>query len=271
MEAVLPACPSCGHTFSGKFCSNCGEKRVSEHDFTVGHFVEESVEGITHFDNKFLRSVRALWKPGLLTVYFEQGRKVNFMKPVQIFVICNVLFFLFAGKSNVFSQQLGTFLDRDSFRDFFLAHVGKAPDMAHYRELFLEKMNGQSKALIFLFLPMYALFTALVFWRKRKPLGLHLVFATHYFGFLLFFFALFGLLIEWPYHHWKGYTNAFENFAIVFNFTAIAVYFVLAARRFFQVRWWWALTTGLGAGAYFVLVLQCYRDILFFNIVRTLH
>src|SRR5690242_9057720 len=100
---VVPEiCPSCGHAFAGKFCSACGEKKVAAHDFTLRHFIEESVEGFTHFDNKLLRTLRSLFfKPGSLTASFESGQRVTYMKPVQLFIISNLVFFILSGGLNL--------------------------------------------------------------------------------------------------------------------------------------------------------------------------
>ncbi|RYZ21317.1 MAG: DUF3667 domain-containing protein [Chitinophagaceae bacterium] len=272
MVAVSAACPSCGQDFTGKFCAHCGEKQVNHHDFTAGHFVEETVEGITHFDNKFIRTIKALFRPGMLTLEFERGRKVPFMRPIQLFIVCNLLFFLLAGRTNVFSVQLDNFMTRPSMRAYLIARVGADADFNRVGEIFVEKMGNQSKAFILFFVPFYALYTELVYFRKRKPAGMHLVFATHYFSFLLFYFALFELLLELPYYHiFRGSVAFFDPFAVIFNLLAIIIYFLLAARRYFRAGWTWAILGGVGAGFLFIFLLVIYRSLLFYNIVRTIH
>jgi hypothetical protein len=269
-------CPTCGHQFLGKYCVSCGEKKISHHDFTTHHFIEESIEGFTHFDNKFFRSIRDLMgRPGMLTRNFEEGRKVRFMKPMQLFIICNLLFFLLVGGANIFAVHLNSFL-RDSknaffdTRNYFIQKVGADADLPHLTALFNERMASQSKSFIILFIPFFAFSCALFFFQKKKPLGLHLVFATHFFSFLLLFFTLFHLLLELP-NKWFIHLPAvsFNQFATIFNFLALVVYFALAVRRFYKVKWSWAVITGLGAGVFFIFLLQVYRIFLFYNIMRT--
>ncbi|HVG11866.1 MAG TPA: DUF3667 domain-containing protein [Flavisolibacter sp.] len=271
------SCPTCREPFFGKYCAACGEKQVTHHDFTLPHFIEESIEGITHFDNKFFRSIRdMIASPGLLTRNFEEGRKVKFMKPVQLFIVCNVLFFLLVGESNIFAVHLDSYLgpSRGAFFDtggYFIKKFGSDANLPQLTAIFQEKMANQSKSFIILFIPIFALWCALCFFRSKKPLGLHLVFATHFFSFLLFFFTLFHLLLELP-NDWLFHIPApsFNLFATLFNFGALVVYFTLAVHRFYKVRWLWAVFTGLSAGVLFIFLLQAYRVFLFYNIMRTL-
>lgn len=197
-------CPSCGNDFTGSYCTQCGEKKLKTHDFSLGHFIEQSIEGITHFDNKFFRTVRNLvCKPGVLTRHFEEGRQVRFMKPMQLFIVCNIIFFLLVGGANIFSVHLHNFLGKTENKVFdtrshFIKKVGVDANMTHVTELFREKMSNQSKSFIVLFIPFFALACGLLFYRRKKPAGLHLVFATHFFSFLLLFFTLFYLFFEVP-------------------------------------------------------------------------
>lgn len=272
----MSSCPTCGQQFMGKYCVSCGEKKITEHDFTTRHFIEESIEGITHFDNKFFRSIRyLLFQPGLLTRNFEDGRKVRFMKPMQLFIICNVLFFLLVGGANIFAVHLNSYLSSSKgalfdTRSYFIHKFGTEANLPQLTAIFQQKMASQSKSFIILFIPFFALSCILFFYRRKKPLGLHLIFATHFFSFLLLFFTLFHLLLELP-NKWLFHlpTDSFNLFATIFNFTALVVYFTLAVRRFYQVRWSWAILTGLGAGFLFILLLQAYRIFLFYNIMRT--
>ncbi|RYE01953.1 MAG: DUF3667 domain-containing protein [Sphingobacteriales bacterium] len=279
MDAVTLNCPSCGVPFAGKYCAACGEKQVAHHDFTLGHFVEESVEGFTHFDNKLFRSLKLLlFRPGALTRNFEEGRRLRFMKPMQLFIICNVLLFLIVGGSNAFSIRLGQFMIPNGHgisntRAHLLETFGSVAAVNAHTDVFAEKMAGQSKAFIFLFIPFFALLCALLFLRRRKPIGLHLVFAAHYFSFLLLAFTIFSVFIDWPsrwlHIRWPG--NSYDLFATAFNLAVLVVYFALAARRFYRTSVPWAAIVGIVAGLMFLILLQYYRLFLFYNILRTLH
>ena len=270
-------CPSCGKVFTGKFCASCGEKQVSHHDFTNPHFVEESIEGFTHFDNKFFRSIRLLLlSPGALTCNFAMGRRVRYMKPMQIFIICNLLYFLLVPGTNIFSVKLQRFLEVKGglfdLQGYFYKKFGINPDLSHLSVLFSEKMVSQSKSFIILFIPFFALICALFFLYKKKPFGLHLVFATHFFSFLLLFFTLFRFLVELPnYYLLHIADDSFNSLALMLNFTVLVVYFALATHQFYETKWVWSGLTGVLAGFIFVVLLQGYRIFLFYNIVRTLH
>ena len=65
-------CPACANKFLGKYCFSCAEKKMSGKDLTIPHFIEETFEGVTHFDNKFFRTIKnLLFHPGLLTRNFS--------------------------------------------------------------------------------------------------------------------------------------------------------------------------------------------------------
>ncbi|RYY97512.1 MAG: DUF3667 domain-containing protein [Chitinophagaceae bacterium] len=276
MEVAVSHCPSCGAPFAGTFCAACGEKKSSAHEFTAGHFIEESIEGFTHFDNKFLRTLKLLlFRPGALTVHFAGGRKVPYMKPMQLFIVSNLLFFLLVGGANVFAHRLGNYLNvRGGIFNTRAAFFRKfsAADLPRVTELFNEKMTGQSKAFIFLFIPFYALACALLFLRRKKPLGLHLSFAAHFFSFLLLYFTLFHFLFVLPDRYlFHMPSERFEQLAIYLNLLVLVGYFTLAARRFYRSGWIFSVFSGLFAGVFFIILLQAYRLFLFHNILRTLH
>jgi len=39
-QVSVDACLSCGAPQTGKFCAECGEKRISAHDYSLLHFGE---------------------------------------------------------------------------------------------------------------------------------------------------------------------------------------------------------------------------------------
>src|SRR5258708_2269115 len=109
-DSIVPepigVCVSCGTKLKGSYCWKCGEKKLNpSKDYSIGKFIEQTVDGFTHFDSKFLRSFKALlFKPGFLTIEFIHGRRMHYMKPVQIFIIAIVLFYFIFPSASTFSR-----------------------------------------------------------------------------------------------------------------------------------------------------------------------
>jgi hypothetical protein len=270
-------CPSCAAEISDNYCSICGEKKRTSSDLSFKHFVEESVEGISHFDNKFFRSFRLLFtKPGDLTVHFEQGRRVPFMKPFQLFIVSNLLFFLVASGPNLFATPFNTF-NSDNYARYGTTEIinKKAKtgiDKLRLATAFNQKMVTESKVFIILFIPVLALACYILFIRKKKYLSLHLTFAAHFFSFILLYFIVFFLLVELPVRFFYHSDNnpVYDN---IFGFVSIAIfitYLSLATRRFYKAHLAWCITASLGIVGVFLSALTIYRLLLFYKIINSI-
>jgi hypothetical protein len=89
--APMP-CLNCGTPLTGAFCSHCGQ-RAHLHR-TIGDVVHEVVHGITHFDGRFWKTLpMLLFRPGLLTRSYIEGRRARYIAPVPTFLM--VVFFMF--------------------------------------------------------------------------------------------------------------------------------------------------------------------------------
>jgi hypothetical protein len=87
-------CVACGADLSGQYCAACGEA-AAHHDPSLKHFAEEALETLAHVDGRVFASFRSLIiEPGLLAANFLAGRRKSQMGPVQLFVVCNVIYFL---------------------------------------------------------------------------------------------------------------------------------------------------------------------------------
>jgi hypothetical protein len=271
-------CPSCGQNIVEKYCSACGEKKRVANDLTLKHFIEESIEGITHFDNKFFRSIKLLFfKPGALTLAFERGERVPYMKPMQLFVISNLLFFFLLGGFNVFTVPLNTYLTYDNYvgigtLETFNNKFGSHANVENVYILFNQKIIGQSKAFIFLFIPFIALSCFLLFFKKKKHFTLHLVFATHFFSFLLLFFMVYGFIIEEPVKKFTDISSdVTEIIALSIILPTILAYLVFSLRRFYKIKWIWSILSSFIICFLFIQLLQVYRIGLFYKIIHSIH
>ena len=100
------ACGNCGAQLAGPFCSQCGEKKFSRHDYSLGHFVEEALDGLAHFDSRFLRTLKLLLtRPGELSNAFFHGGRSRYTKPLSLFIIINVIFFFVQPHTGIFGYK----------------------------------------------------------------------------------------------------------------------------------------------------------------------
>lgn len=86
-------CLNCGTPLAGPFCAQCGQHDV-DYSGSFWHVVEESLEGLLHFDGKFLKSLRYIFtRPGFLTQEFNAGRRVRYTNPLRFYFFASFLFF----------------------------------------------------------------------------------------------------------------------------------------------------------------------------------
>jgi hypothetical protein len=191
-------CPSCGGHASSAFCPACGEKRLKGHGLTLRHLIEESAEFLFHYDGRLLRTARALvTAPGLATHDFLRGRRRPYVSPIHIFFIANIVFLLMQTLSGlaVFTMPLATHFEQSLYGGF--AHrlvdhhlAGRGTSLTAYSLEFDHAQNLHAKSLILLMVPPFALEGALLFWGRRKGAAAHLVFALHFFAFLMLFLTV---------------------------------------------------------------------------------
>ncbi len=268
-------CKSCGHALEDTFCTACGEKRFDSKELSIKRFLEETFEGLVHFDNKYFRTLRALFTmPGQLSLNYVEGRRARFMKPVQFFVITNLIFFILI-RGNPFSLSLYNYITYGPFIFFNtrqlvhdkIVHLGMSPGT--YTYIFNEKMQADSKELIFVFIPICALICWLLFLTCRRRFVEHLVFSTHFITFVLCLFFLQSYLITWPYYliTQTNYSELFDGITGVLTAVAIGAYFAIASRKFYKTRLFWSILTGLVVGGGFLYIMQVYRMLLFYKII----
>ncbi|MDF7815086.1 DUF3667 domain-containing protein [Hymenobacter sp. YC55] len=186
----------------GSYCHACGEKRLHRHDYALAHFLEHTVDVLTHFDVRVLRDLGAqLRRPGWLAAEWLQGRRVAHAPPVQLFLITNLLFYLLAGLSHFspFETRLPYHLHAPLWggwaRQLLARHVPLAgPGWLAFATRFDAAAHVYSKSLVFLFIPLLALPLWLLFWRQRRYFVEWLSLSVYLFGGLLLLFAAMAAL-----------------------------------------------------------------------------
>jgi hypothetical protein len=96
-EARSGVCANCGATLQGAYCTACGQKH-EPHVHSVGHFMHEAFESITHADSRVWRTLWLLLsRPGRLTREFFAGRRASHLPPFRLYLVISVVFFLIVG------------------------------------------------------------------------------------------------------------------------------------------------------------------------------
>lgn len=265
-------CKNCGNKLQENYCTKCGEKRFDKKQLSVKHFVEETFEGIAHFDNKFFRTIKILFaKPGQLSLDYVEGRRGRYMKPIQFFLVINLLFFVLV-RYNPYSLNLYNYVHYAPFTYFHtvkmvqdrIAALGL--DHATYSYIFNEQMKSESKELIFIFIPLYGAISWLLFIKYKRLMVEHLVFATHFVAFTLCFFFFQTYLVTIPFYFIQNSENV-DAISGIISCIILGWYFAIASRRFYKARIIWSIVTALIIGVCLVGFIQVYRMVLFYKII----
>lgn len=87
-------CLNCGATVYDRYCHVCGQENIVPHE-TFWHMVQHFFYDITHFDSKFLDTVKHLVRePGFLSKEYNAGRRTAYLHPVKMYVFTSAVFFL---------------------------------------------------------------------------------------------------------------------------------------------------------------------------------
>ena len=151
-------CQNCGHALEENFCPQCGEKRFNKKELTVKHFFLETLESFLHFDNRFFRSLKKLvLKPGQLSIDFVEGKRVNVMKPLQLFLVLNISLFFLPG--NPFALSIYNYITYKPFINYNTRNIVKEKiekeniSFKEFANIFEEKIKSESKEFVFLYIP----------------------------------------------------------------------------------------------------------------------
>lgn len=160
---------------------------------------------LTDLDSKLWRSLVLLFaKPGELTRQFFDGRRTSFAKPLTLFVVLNLVFFVIQPHTGLLQYSLAEYVEveRDTRRRVSVIATGDDSRRARlvrraisrtgdtpgeFAIRFDAELQGQKKSMLVVMIPVFALAMT----GMRRLLGRgghyleHLVFSVHAYAFFL--------------------------------------------------------------------------------------
>ncbi len=205
-------CANCQAPLSGRYCSACGQ-RVDAAAHTLGHFIGEAAEVLTHADSRVWRTLWPLLaRPGFLTREYFAGRRARYLQPFRLYLIVSVLFF-------VLSAVLGGGADNGT-------KVNKPPALQDCEQLksnltwlgnpVLPRLKATCRNFIasggrnlgerlvhnvgralFVFLPLMAALMKLMYWRPPRYYLEHLLLLIHNHALVFLLLSICMLATRW--------------------------------------------------------------------------
>ena len=279
MTTVAPGqCMSCQSDLTGPYCAHCGEV-AHAHDYSLTHFLHELLETTAHVDGRVFASFRALLtQPGQLALDFLAGRRKAQMGPVQLFLVCNVIYFLMLPFTlfATFTTTLGIHINGGYWWGRLAYEMASAHITAHhltwqeYTREFNETAHLQGHTLLILIVPGFALGLWALYGRTRRFYAEHLVLAFYTWAFGLLWLGASTIAIsvgyKWAYvHGWRLSGTILEIGSDVLIGGVFALYLSIAARRLYRESWLMCAWKSAVAVVWLNLVMDAYKFVLFFT------
>ncbi|HVI78741.1 MAG TPA: DUF3667 domain-containing protein [Candidatus Acidoferrum sp.] len=272
------ACPSCGTETVGTFCGSCGEKEVTDKDYSLRHYAKELVAALTLLESKLFRSVwLVLSRPGYLSSEYFVGRRVRYMKPLQLFVFLNIVYYfsLTLFHATTFTTPLATQLHMNNYYPTY-ASMRVARKLEEKRisydlleNKYNQRTNVLSRTLIFLLIPIFAALFYALFFKKRKYVVEHIIVATHFWSFNLLLLgvilplATFVLIWLFKALHLSAAFVTDDGVTSTSLQLCFAVYLFLMLRRCYGISKWYGVLTASAIAWSFFHIVWLYRFFLF--------
>jgi hypothetical protein len=238
----------------------------------MGH---EVLHDLIHFDKKIFRTVPILlFRPGLLTERTLEEPKSRYVRPFSLFVFINFVFFMIKSKS-IFNYTL------DSYMNTFETAILKKQtalniSMSTLAERFNMAIHFEEKEYLIIMVPLFTLALALLYIKKKIQFTQHLVFALHFYSFLIIFL----LLIPWlvrpvqllinSLHSNLDLTHSEFHFILIIIIT-IFFYLYFSLKRLYGERMWLTVLKSLFLSLVVIaLIIFVYRIALFFIVMHSL-
>ncbi len=206
---------------------------ASPADLSARRFFGSLWDELSSLDSRSWRTLKALMIPGELTRAAFAGQRQRYLPPLRLYLIASAVFFFLAW--DVYYAMMVDTLQRNPAAQpaQFLALISDPVAAGRVADL--------NAWLRFGTVVLLGLGVAVLFWRRRWPLGAHLIFAAHYYCVDFFLFSLLAIPVSLAGSAQRASYDGLINLGLL----VLLGYLIAALRRAYQVRWIGAMIRGL--------------------------
>jgi hypothetical protein len=252
---------------------------IEPKDRKLGPVMGKVLIATTISDNKFIRALKLMvTNPGFLSREYVDGRRVNYMRPLQMFFILNLIYFLFPilqlFNSSLYTQM--NVLPHARIAREVVAHkiTREGMNVRGFELMYNDKTTNLAKMLIVVFVALGSAPLALIFAKRNRYYTDHVALSIELTSFniavnaigLTLLFGLISKVLRWT-HLGGAYLN---DITLTVIFIMTNLYFIFRAARTFYNQKGKRLVLKAVAGILgLFLALEAYRFLLFFITVWT--
>jgi hypothetical protein len=265
-------CKSCGNHFNGYYCNLCGEKVLLPADRSFKKFLSNILIAITFADSKMIKTLwLTLADPGFVSKEFAEGKRVKYLKPLSLFFVLNLIYFLFP-LIQLFSASLNTQL-LSAYRDVVKEAVShkmmamSIRDVQSFSVIYNLKTTGLAKLLVMVFVIIASLPLNAFYRTKNRYFTDHVGYMVELACFNLFVNAIFLTLIVKLF----GLGHYLDETVLASIFVTTNLYFLLRSGiTFYEEDGWQLVFKSMLMIIILKVALEVYRGILFFVTIWSL-
>ena len=250
-------------------------------DLSLKAFAKSFTVEIFHVDSRIFKTLYALFfKPGHLTLAYFKTSERQYVQPLKLYFVINLIFFLITPILNtphfrVFSFSMESLTGRNQTYQKIIKEQIQAIDVSE--EIYEERFNAHIKynqpAFVFLVIPFFAFILNMVNFKNKRYYVEHLIFSTHLLSFLLLFLLIIIFLFRFLTFGLKCFTisSGLVGLIIVIAFFIwLLIYLVVATRGFYKNRILTSISKSLILFAGFIVTIGGYTQFLFFYTILAL-
>jgi Protein of unknown function (DUF3667) len=264
-------CKSCSNQFIGEYCNQCGEKVLKPADRAFKTFFSSILIAITFADSKMIKTLwLVLKKPGFVSKEFAEGRRVNYLKPISLFFVLNLIYFFFP-VVQLFNASLTTQLysPLGHYYQSIIAHkIAKMGlDVNSFSLIYNLKSTSYAKLMVMVFAVLGSLPLNFLYWKRNRFFTDHVNYIVELACFNLFVNAIVLAIVVAV----LGIGKYLNDGVLTAIFISTNLYFLLrSGYTFYAERGILLVFKAVLMILFLKLALELYRMILFFITIWSL-